>query len=371
MTRDELFRLVWQFPIVRLAKDLGMSNARLKKLCDDFEIPVPPAGYWAKVAAGKAVEKPSLSDPTPSILGKLNSALRRIGEIPLKIADIQLDEYDLKVPAADAPLPAPPAALHPCAARLASAIATSPVDDDGFVTVRDSTLPAVRISPRLMARTASLLSSLIGTMQSRGHKIIDRDGPFRIAAGDETFELKVYETRQRVLDQPSHPQAPRRFRASGKLCLEIVDPGPFRWGNRNLVGQWHDRSGTPVEAVLDEVAQALTTVAAQISYFRAKAQEQEGAAADQREQARRAAVALDRERREDEFLARKATAYSKLLELREFSEFLVATRPSPADASFDRMLQRISSRLADLQKELTPGQLADEARQLDLFGDDA
>jgi hypothetical protein len=304
-------------------------------------------------------------------LGKLNSALRRIGEIPLKIADLQLDEYDLKVPAADAPSRTPPAtALHPCAARLAAALTASPLDDDGFATVRDATLPAVRISPPLIERTTSLLGSLIATMQSRGHRVIDSDGPFRIAAGDEIFELKLYETRQRIGDPAPQPQAPRRVRASGKLCIEIVDPRPFRWSNRNLVGQWHDRSGTPVEAILDQMAQAITTVAAQISYYRARAQEQESAAAGQREHARLAAVALDRERREDEFLARKATAYSKFLELKKLSELLIATRSSPTEPAFDRMLQRISARLADLQKQLAPEQLAAEARHLDLFGDE-
>src|SRR5262249_46380866 len=101
MKRAELYTLVWQNPTVRLAKRFGISNARLRKLCMDYEIPLPPAGYWTKLAHGKAVERPELPQATPGIFSRINSALRQIGEIPLRLADAQIDEFDLKFSSVD------------------------------------------------------------------------------------------------------------------------------------------------------------------------------------------------------------------------------------------------------------------------------
>ena len=149
MTRAELYSLVWELPLVQLAKRFGISNARLKKICQDYEIPVPPAGHWAKRAAGKPIERPGLPSPTTSIFGKLNYALRRIGEIPLKIADSQIDEFDIKFPTGlhDVSHRSSPAELHHCAERLRQLLAAATVDDDGFVAVSDPALPIVRTSP--------------------------------------------------------------------------------------------------------------------------------------------------------------------------------------------------------------------------------
>jgi len=60
LARDELYELVWSEPVARVAKRYGMSGAGLRKLCLRNGVPVPPRGYWAKVAAGRATERPPL-----------------------------------------------------------------------------------------------------------------------------------------------------------------------------------------------------------------------------------------------------------------------------------------------------------------------
>ena len=68
LTREELFALVWQSPMRRLAEEFGISGGRLAKICDRMDVPYPPLGYWAKKAAGKpvlAVELPVLKCKIP------------------------------------------------------------------------------------------------------------------------------------------------------------------------------------------------------------------------------------------------------------------------------------------------------------------
>ena len=51
-TREQLYELVWQHPLLQLAQRYAMSDVGLSKLCARHDIPTPPRGYWAKVQAG-------------------------------------------------------------------------------------------------------------------------------------------------------------------------------------------------------------------------------------------------------------------------------------------------------------------------------
>lgn len=57
LTREELYEKMWSRPAISLAEEFGISGRGLGKLCSRFEIPVPPRGYWAKLAAGKHVTR--------------------------------------------------------------------------------------------------------------------------------------------------------------------------------------------------------------------------------------------------------------------------------------------------------------------------
>lgn len=58
--RDRLFEEVWSTPISRLCKRYGLSDQGLRKVCAKSQIPLPPRGYWAKIAAGHVLSKPTL-----------------------------------------------------------------------------------------------------------------------------------------------------------------------------------------------------------------------------------------------------------------------------------------------------------------------
>ena len=60
LSREELFALVWEKPVLQIAKDLGVSDVALRKRCARLQVPTPPRGYWAKIEAGKRPAKPAL-----------------------------------------------------------------------------------------------------------------------------------------------------------------------------------------------------------------------------------------------------------------------------------------------------------------------
>ena len=58
--RQILFDEVWATPVTKLAKAYGLSDVGLRKICVTLDIPLPPRGHWAKVAAGRKIPKPAL-----------------------------------------------------------------------------------------------------------------------------------------------------------------------------------------------------------------------------------------------------------------------------------------------------------------------
>lgn len=62
LKRTALHALVWSKPMTHLAKELGISDVGLAKTCRRHGVPVPPRGYWAQLAAGKALPKTPLPE---------------------------------------------------------------------------------------------------------------------------------------------------------------------------------------------------------------------------------------------------------------------------------------------------------------------
>src|SRR6476620_3006969 len=56
-TRREMYELAWSEPMQSLAKKFSLSDRGLAKICASANVPVPARGYWAKLAAGKKVER--------------------------------------------------------------------------------------------------------------------------------------------------------------------------------------------------------------------------------------------------------------------------------------------------------------------------
>jgi hypothetical protein len=49
-----------------IAKDYGVSDRAMAKLCARNQVPVPPRGYWAKKNSGQKVDQP----PLPAFVAK-------------------------------------------------------------------------------------------------------------------------------------------------------------------------------------------------------------------------------------------------------------------------------------------------------------
>lgn len=74
LTRAELYKLVWEKPLNRLAPDFGLTGSALSRICAHNSVPYPSGGYWTRVALGRTV-KPT---PLPAVPAGLTDQI----EIP-------------------------------------------------------------------------------------------------------------------------------------------------------------------------------------------------------------------------------------------------------------------------------------------------
>lgn len=65
VSREELYRLVWSEPMIRIAERFDVSGSYLARVCTQLNVPRPERGYWAKLAVGKAPSQPPLPEPQP------------------------------------------------------------------------------------------------------------------------------------------------------------------------------------------------------------------------------------------------------------------------------------------------------------------
>lgn len=65
LTREQLYELLWTKPTTEVAKELGVSDVWVGKVCKRANIPKPVLGYWQKLSAGKVMNKVSLPPTLP------------------------------------------------------------------------------------------------------------------------------------------------------------------------------------------------------------------------------------------------------------------------------------------------------------------
>jgi hypothetical protein len=62
LSREELHELVWTKPMSELAKAYHISDVGLRKICKRLNVPIPVAGHWQRVKAGRTVKRTALPE---------------------------------------------------------------------------------------------------------------------------------------------------------------------------------------------------------------------------------------------------------------------------------------------------------------------
>jgi hypothetical protein len=166
ITREELYELVWSTPMIKVAEKFEVSGSYLARVCTELRVPRPEAGYWAKLAVGKAPQRPALPEP-------------------LSGDPVVWSRTDDGLPAPTVPKPRPtPRPRIPRPARPVTGthglirgakehfLAGRKVDDDHHLKPYKKLLVDVTASRSGLDKALGFANDLFNALESAGHRVV-------------------------------------------------------------------------------------------------------------------------------------------------------------------------------------------------------
>lgn len=80
VTREQLYDLVWSKTLAKLTKEYAYTNEGIKKICKEFDVPMPENGYWSKLKFDSNIQKTKLN-PVFNKEDKIELTIREQGNL--------------------------------------------------------------------------------------------------------------------------------------------------------------------------------------------------------------------------------------------------------------------------------------------------
>ena len=322
--RHALYEQVWAQPMTKVAKEYGISNVALAKICKKLNVPCPWRGYWRRKETGKSVKPLSLppnSDPTKQV-ATIHRTIRPEAVVQMsedalqRINTEQTAEQKIEVPDR---LTRPHHLLKVHLEEWRS----SKVDDYGAIWSGEIRQLNIRVSPKSLARALRIMDTLFKALEARGHQVGVQDGYQRslgVRIDGEPIEFGLEERFQRI----AHPDQNNsrleswmrkryQYIPTSSLILKIV-----AWGVEGIQKSWSDGKTSKIETCLNDFVVGLIRVA-EVEKARRLKREQEERLRHEAEQRRQ-----EEAKKQQEELARRlaleqeATNWAKAQQLRAY-----------------------------------------------------
>jgi hypothetical protein len=270
ITREELYRRIWATPATKLAREFGISDVALGKICRKLNIPKPYPGYWAKVEAGASIKPsplPRAKEDTPDSVTIYPTTLsdpfqEQNPEVQARIEAERLPDNRIHVSTdiEDA---------HPLV-RQTQKLLEKPRKRPSDLRRIMSAHPHldVSITQTLVRRALCIMDALVKALEARGHSVEVGKGDSRatrIVIGEEKVRVRLWEQddrTSRVLTEEEKKKPPQLilnrwiYTPSGKLTFTI---------NESWIGShrknWTDKERKPLEEQLNDVVIGILTAA--------------------------------------------------------------------------------------------------------------
>lgn len=257
-TREQIYRKVWEQPVLVIAKEIGVSDVALAKACRKAGVPLPNRGHWAILKSGRTIKAPLL----PALRqDQADSICFTVLENPLP------KQPKVEIPAGPL-IEIPPELIRPhrLIAELKSATKDG-VEYKGVLPLNYQKFLRVRTSSAQLQRALILMDTLIKQFEDRGYKVRisekNAETELVLKEGNITFRLD-----ERTKQVPPPPPPPRPSGRRGEYYSEPWLPAyllagtgeftlAFSGGIHNCRNTWKDRNKALLEAQLHEVMAAI------------------------------------------------------------------------------------------------------------------
>lgn len=319
LTREELYERVWSTPATMLAKEFGISDVALGKICKKLNIPKPYPGYWQQLAVGRRVHKEKLP-PTKQGVPELTYIYPHQPVTPFQLENPEVlarIERESQ-PANSITVAETLRSAHPLVRYTRQVLEKDQPNDYGMLSWSwNQRCMNVRVSKTSLHRALRIMDALLKALEARGYSAeVSKDGPMAtyILVGAEKVKVRLSEKANRSEGEltaeekkkPAHTISNRWvYSPSGKLTFEIDE---YCDGFQK---KWTDKAQKPLEKQLNDVIAGLILAGEALRLRRIE-----------REEEQRRQRELERRRMEDQerryYLDQHLQAWSESERLREF-----------------------------------------------------
>ena len=338
MTRQSLYKEVWSTPLTKLAKKYGLSAVGLANVCKRNNIPKPPAGYWAKLEHGKAVEQaplPPEGEETPILI---HAQFDGIGvEDPSLPGQVQkLIEFELD-PTNKIIVPEQMSSPHPLTQNIRDKLRGGQVDY--YKRINSECVPQILVSKKLVPRALLIMDTLVKALDSRKYLdgIFEQDVKFGIFEDIDCELSERAKKRIRETGQTHRSESDYDRNASGRLKMEVLSS--MGWNGKGLRKNWSDGKTQRIETFLNDFICGLIRWSAiereqNLEWARWEREREERERIAQEKSEREAALKAKREE-----LHREAEHWQRAKLLRNYIEAVEKKEgPAPPDSELERWL---------------------------------
>lgn len=281
VSRQELYDQVWETPMTKLAKEYGISDVALAKICKKLNVPYPWRGYWRRKETGKAVTPlplPSSSDP-----GKQSVVIcRTIRSEAMTTLSESVRQYMTTEQSPEQKITVPDQLMNPHRLLKEHLGEWRSASVDEYGAIRSGSLRQlnIRVSPQHFSRALRIMNTLFLALEGRGHHVAIQDGykkTLGVRIDGQPIEFGLEEKFQRFVrsedkTRKQHPWEYHQYeyKPTGTLMLKITE-----WGAEGLRKTWSDGKTVTIEECVNEFVIGLLKVAAAVKAYRAKQEEEE------------------------------------------------------------------------------------------------
>ena len=220
LTRKELYDIVWSTTLSKLTQQYAYTNDGIKKICKQYEVPMPDGSYWSKLKFNKKFKKEKLN-PVFNSVDKIILAIREEGN-PINIDNTPLTIRTKEIESdPKAPLIVPEKLTKPDVLIQNTKSYHQSRKNKDFVRNDKLDIVHIYVEEANYNRALNIMDSFIKLLRHRGHSFRrDRNnyGP-KIVAYDVEFSWNIREKTKRILSDKIYETA--TYIPTGILILQI------------------------------------------------------------------------------------------------------------------------------------------------------
>jgi len=334
ISRTDLYERVWTTPLRTLAKEFGLSDVGLAKLCRRHDIPLPGRGYWVRMQFGKKQERTALPDAIDATAQTIvitapesRSYEKDLPPRPSSILTVQIPEGDSRE--------------HPIASKTAKAFVKARPHDKGMLVPQSGQISAVGLTSDSLSRGLRLLDALLTGAEGQGHSVVftqNESTHLRFLVGGEEIHFRLSEAYDQKAHTPTKEEVARKkdwnwyqpkkwdYVPSGRLRLSVEN---LPYGVRSVRRMWSDAKKQRLEDCLGDFILNLGIVAKALKLDREECQRREREREEERRREEEQRVQREEYLRKVEVMKAFNKEWEQSLSLARFAQAFVSALEAP------------------------------------------